>query len=215
MRRKVLGGAATAAVVTAAAGVAIWIAPGQALAATTVPVIESCQVAPPLTGTPWTVSTTFVGTAPTSTTKNSVFVASGGSQPWTVPSDVNGSPVTEVIDYELDLVISSNATVLNATASGGSNLGSGTPSVTRNGNIATLRIPGPLTPGSIVELPTVNFTIRAGAVAGTVTTTLGGASYSEPGVRLVGTVVTGESPITSPAACFPPDSVTLTQTVVR
>ncbi|MGW4947553.1 hypothetical protein ACWEOZ_38885 [Actinoplanes sp. NPDC004185] len=215
MRRKVLGGAAAAAVVTATVAATTWFSPGVAMAATTVPVSESCQVAPPLTGTPWTVSTTFVGTAPTSATKNSVFVASGGSQPWTVPSDVNGQAVTEVVDYELDLVVSSNATVLNATASGGSNLGSGTPSVTRNGNVATLRIPGPLTPGSIVELPTLNFTIRAGATAGSVTTTLGGVSYSEPGVRMVGTVLTGESPTTSPAACYPPEAVRLTQTVVR
>ncbi|MEV6104770.1 hypothetical protein AB0M28_08635 [Streptomyces sp. NPDC051940] len=215
MRKRVWGVGGTAVAAAGIAMAAVFSTSGAAVATTTLAVTESCKVDEPLTGDPFDISTTFEGTAPLSVTKGSVLTGSGVSQPWTVPSELNGVPVIEIQDYALTLRVSGPATVSNATISGGSNLGTGTPSITRNGNDVTVNVPGPLAPGSIVELPTVNFTLRAGTTTGTITTSLTGSGYDDPGIRVTGVMEQGADPLVAPASCYSPDTGTLTSTLVR
>jgi len=216
MRRKVLGVAAIPLAVggVAAATVLLTSTPASATSST-VAVTDNCQVDAPLTGAPFTLSTTFDGSAASTALPGAIVTGSGSAEPWTVPSDIDGNTVTEVDNFAVSLVVSSNATVQNVTLSGGSNLGTGTPSITRNGNEVTLNVPGPLTPGSIITLPTINFTFKAGSSAGAITTQLAGSGYSDPGTTVTGLMdQTDGSTVTGTVSCFPTTTSTLTSTTI-
>jgi len=215
MRKSLLGTAASAAVVAGIAVSAVLSTSSAAMAVTSVHIDETCKPSEPVSGAPFTISTTFNGTAPVSAAKGAVVTGSGVADPWTVPSDINNLPVTEVHDFGIRLVVSSNATVLNATLSGGSNYGTGTPSVTRTGNSVTLNVPGPLAPGSIVQLPAINFTIQAGTTSGTVTTSLTGTGFDDPGITTTGILDEDGLSLVVPATCYALTPSTLTSTVIR
>lgn len=213
MRKRYLGAAGAAAAATGIALAAVLSTSGTAMATTTVELNETCQAKEPLSGDPFIISTTFAGSAPATATAGAVVTGTGVAQPWTVPSDIAHAPVKEVRDFAIKLSVS-NATVLNATLSGGSNLGPGTPTVTRSGSTVTVNVPGPLTPGSIVQLPAINFTMKAGA-SGTIKTSLAGTGYDDPGITVTGIVNQAGNELTGPATCYAQSGAALTSTVIR
>ncbi|MYS21702.1 dehydratase [Streptomyces sp. DvalAA-14] len=214
MKKKTLLG--TLAVPTAAAVfgiVSVLTTAGPASAATTTPFSLDCQSE--LNSTQFTLTDSMTSTAPTSVAAGATFAASGSAASLTVPASIGGLQVQEAGDLTLQIQVN-NATILNQTLSGGTNLGTGTPSITRSGNVVTLTIPGPLAGGSLVKVPTINFTLKAGASGGVVSTQIVGSSYDDPGLNVTSQITQDDATVTSsPAACFATDSPLLSSTHIN
>jgi dehydratase len=176
---------------------------------------DNCELGAPLSGDTFAMDLNWAGTAPATAEPNSVLSGSGTAQPWTVPSDEDGNTVSEISNWTVTLVVSSNATIETDSISGGSNLGAGTPSITGDGNDITINIPGPIAAGTIVTLPTVDFTLKAGSTAGTVSVALAGSSYTDPGTTVTGALTEADgTQVVTADTCYPTSATTLTDTTV-
>jgi len=97
---------------------------------------------------------------------------------------------------------------VSATLSGGSNLGTGTNTITQASGVITMSVPGKIPGGSTFQFPTMNITFQASGSAGTkVEPVIAGTSYTSPGYTFsietdnafVGTINTSCYPSTNPA----------------
>ena len=92
---------------------------------------------------------------------------------------------------------------MGATVSGGSNIGSGTPTVTQSGGKLVLTVPGTVPGGTTGNFPTITATFQATGSSGTALDfKYAGTSYSDPGltfqtrvnnVPLLGSITTDSS----------------------
>jgi dehydratase len=159
----------------------------------------------------FTLAQSVTTTAPTSVKADATSeVGTGSLGTWSVPTSIDGYAISALENVALTVEVGGDGVVAGATESGGSNLGSGTPSVSVSGNAVTLKIPGPLTAGASVTFPTVTISADAGE-SGTITTTLAGTSYTSPGVTL--TAVTTSYGNAS-SACYASPDPTLSSTEI-
>jgi dehydratase len=193
------------------------ISPANAAAlADPVPVVWDCQARPPI-GDPQQVvlDAAITGTAPASVAPGSDFDVTLEPQPTTVPATANGFPVNFLKDLQLRTPVPAGTTLRGVTLSGGSNLGTGIPTVAEANGIVTLTVPGPLLGGTDIQEPAIHLALTATAAAGAaITTSLAGSSYTDPGLSYTANVQTVFGAFDVPATCFATPNVVLTTTTV-
>lgn len=194
------------------------VAPATALAQTAaaapVDINFDCRADTPLGDQFATLGQTVEVTAPATVAPGAAFDIVVDPAPGTVPSDVNGNTVKEIKNITLKIPVPSNTTFASAPdLTGGSGLGSTPPTITIDGDIATLTVAGPLAGGAAYELPTITAHLTAGQ-SGTVESKLYGTSYDDPGLNL--TVVVGSiiGDVDAPTACFPNPNPVLSTTTI-
>jgi dehydratase len=139
----------------------------------------------------------------------SIVLASGTN---TIPASAGGYTIKSVKDFSLVVPIPANSTYVSATLSGGSGLNS-TPTISKVGDTLVTTVPGPINGGATFQLPALTLNLTAGS-AGTITSTLAGTSYTDPGLRFTATISVVGFPIDAPTACYPSPAPTLTSTTV-
>jgi dehydratase len=155
--------------------------------------------------------------APLSVAAGSDFVVEITPDPVQVPSSAGGYSIGSLSNVKVSLAVPAGAAFVSASLSGGSNLGSGTPSVAQSGGKVTLTVPGPLAPGSTAVLPKLSITFQATGGPGTlIESKFAGSSYSNPGLTFT-VAVTGTpiGTITATSNCYAQPNPVLATTEVR
>ena len=155
--------------------------------------------------------------APNSVGAGQDFTVEITPDPIEVPSSAGGYGIGSLTNLKVSLAVPAGAAFVGATMSGGSNLGSGTPTVGQSGGKVTLTVPGPLAPGSTAVLPKLNLTFAAIAGPGSlIESKFAGNSYSNPGVTFT-VAVTGTpiGTITATSNCYASPNPILATTEVR
>ena len=128
-------------------------------------------------------------------------------------SSIDGVTIKDVKNAILLVKVPANSTYVSCTLTGGSGLGTGTPTCKKTGATITISVPGPIPGGTTVTPPTVNLNLKAGK-KGTIQTKLVGTSYSSPGIRGTADLVILGFPVTAKAVGFPSPNVPLTTTKI-
>jgi len=153
--------------------------------------------------------------APSSVARNSTFQVRLTADPIVVPTTGGGFNITNLNTVKVRFDLPAGATFVSASLSGGSNLGSGAPTVALSGSQVVLSIPGNLLPGTTATLPTVTATLSASGASGTVLPwKLSGSSYASPGITFTARVqvLLGVSVATS---CFASPNPVLGTTTIN
>ncbi|WP_432198397.1 cyclase [Streptomyces sp. bgisy027] len=203
-------------VIVAAAGcltlVGLTASPG--VAAET-PLTFDCQAKPPLVSPQtFTLDAGAEATAPDSVASGSAFDVALAPAPLTVPGSVNGYTVKSIKDIKLRAKLPTDATLTGQNLTGGSGIGSGTPSVAVSGSEIVMTVPGPINGGSTFTLPTLNLDLVAGASGGTVSTQLAGTSYNSPGLTFTARVPILFITADVPTSCFSSPNPVLSSTTI-
>jgi dehydratase len=136
--------------------------------------------------------------------------------PIQVPTEGGGYPIRNLNTVRVRFGVPAGATFVSATLSGGSNLGTGTPTVSHAGGIVTLSVPGQLAPGSTAVLPAVTVTLNASGASGTVLDArFSGNSYDNPSIQftaVVGVPFLGN--ISGTSKCFSPINPVVATTTI-
>ncbi len=104
--------------------------------------------------------------APLTVQQGETFDMTVAPGPFVVPTNVQGFALTSMSSVRIRFPLSSNAQFVDSVMSAGINMGSGYPSLTIVGTDMVYRVPGPLAPGSTVQLPKVRVTLTATGAAG-------------------------------------------------
>lgn len=140
-----------------------------------------------------------------SVSSGSTFQLELTADPMTIPTQGGGYPIQHLRQVRVRFAVPAGTSFVSATLSGGSNLGSGTPTVTESGGIVTLLVPGNLTPGTVATLPTVTLTLTATAAPGsTIDARLYGNSYDNWSIAFIAKVKVGFLSIDGNAQCYDP-----------
>lgn len=193
----------------------VLIGAGPASAASS-PLALDCQAKPPI-GAAQTLAldTTIDAQAPSAVTPGSAFDVVLAAGALTLPTTAGGYSINNVRNLKLKLPVPANAAFRAAGLSGGSNLGTGVPTVTQAGGLVTLTVPGPIAGGATFQLPAVTLTLTAtGAAGSTIATQLAGTSYADPGLTLTANVRAVIINVDVPTTCFANPNPTLTSTAV-
>ena len=179
------------------------------------PLSLACQATPPIVSAEtFTIDAGVNGTAPATVAAGSDFSVSLAPDAITVPASVNGNTVNKISSLVLTAPVPANATLNSETLTGGSGLGSGTPSVSVSGGVISMSVPGPISGGSTFTLPALNLDLTAGASGTTVQTQLAGSGYDSPGLTFTANVTSSIFTVDAPTACYPSPNPVLTSTTV-
>jgi dehydratase len=129
----------------------------------------------------------------------------------TVPTSAGAFSIKSVKNLTLSVPIPANATLVSFSLSGGS--GIGTASAAQVGNNIVTSVTGPMNGGDQFQLPALTLNLTAGD-SGTITTTLAGTSFTDPGLKFTATVSVFGFPVDAPTTCFPSPAPTLTTTTI-
>jgi hypothetical protein len=99
--------------------------------------------------------------APLTVQQGETFDMTVAPGPFVVPTNVQGFDLTSMSSVRIRFPLSSNAQFVDSVMSAGINMGSGYPSLTIVGTDMVYRVPGPLAPGSTVQMPKVRVTLTA------------------------------------------------------
>ncbi|MEV0966017.1 cyclase [Streptomyces sp. NPDC049910] len=174
-----------------------------------------CQATPPIgSAQKFDLSAGVDATAPDT-------VAAGGSlsvrlatEPMTVPGSVGGYTVKSIKNITLKAPVPSNATLTGARLTGGSGIGSGTPTVRVSGGEIVMSVPGPIGGGKTFTLPALDLDLTAGTSGSAIETRLSGTSYSSPGLTFTASVPILFVTVSVPTSCYPSPNPVLTSTAV-
>jgi hypothetical protein len=86
--------------------------------------------------------------------------------PFVVPTNVQGFDLSSMSSVTIRFPLSPNAQFVDSVMSAGINMGPGYPSLTIVGTDMVYRVPGPLVPGSTVQMPKVRVTLTATGAPG-------------------------------------------------
>ncbi|MFJ3233962.1 cyclase [Streptomyces sp. NPDC086787] len=175
----------------------------------------ACQAKPPIgSAQTFTLAAGVNATAPATVASGSSFSVSLATQQMTVPGSVSGYTVKSIKNIVLKAPVPANATLTGTTLSGGSGIGSGTPTVAVSGGQIVMTVPGPINGGASFTLPTLNLALTAGASGSVVSTQLAGSSYSSPGLTFTATVPILFTNISVPTSCYPSPNPVLSSTSI-
>ncbi|MGY4765357.1 hypothetical protein ACXC9Q_00405 [Kribbella sp. CWNU-51] len=152
--------------------------------------------------------------APATVHPNTRFTIAVDLKPGSLPSEVKGFKLREVRDLALRVPIPANSSYVSANLTGGSGLNS-TPTVRLEGNVAVIRVAGPIAGGASYELPTLSVRLKSGRRGSVVETRLKGTSYDDPGLTLQAKIKWKFLTTTAPVSCYPDPNPALTRTTVR
>ena len=184
-----------------------------ASADTSTAVTYDCQASAAGSSGTFTVDATVTASAPSTVAADSALTITESVGSITVPTSADGYTVKEIEGIALELPVPSNATYDSASLSGGSDYGSGTPSVSESGGVITISIPGPISAGTTFTLPTLTLDLTSGS-SGTISSTLSGTSYSDPGLTFTAVLSVIGISVDASAVGYPSTSPTLTSTTI-
>lgn len=200
--------------VAAVAGLAAFGLASVAAADTSTAVTYDCQASAAGSSGTFTVDATVTASAPSTVAADSALTITESVGSITVPTSADGYTVKEIEGIALELPVPSNATYDSASLSGGSNYGSGTPSVSESDGVVTISIPGPITAGTTFTLPTLTLDLTSGSSGDTITSTLSGTSYSDPGLTFTAVLSVIGISVDASAVGYPSTSPTLSSTTI-
>ena len=181
--------------------------------AATTAVTYDCQAsALGQTGT-FTVSASVTATAPSTVAADSALTVTESVGSITVPTSADGYTVKSINGIKLKVPVPSDSTYDSASLAGGSNYGSGKPSVSEASGVITISIPGPISAGTTFTLPTLTLDLTSGA-SGTIVSSLSGTSYSSPGLTFTAVLSVIGISINASAVGYPSATPTQTSTTI-
>jgi dehydratase len=161
-----------------------------------------------------TLSVQVTGSAPSSVASGANFSVALSVGSITVPTSASGYTIKQLQNIDLKLPVPANSTYLSSSLSGGSNFGSGTPTVSVSSGVATIAVPGPIAAGTTFTLPTLTLGLTAGASGSTINTSLYGTSYSDPGLTFTAVLNVLFFTVNASTVGYPAANPTLTSTSV-
>jgi dehydratase len=159
-----------------------------------------------------TYSSSVEATAPETVAAGETFTAVLTPQPNTVPTTVNGLPLTKIENISLTIPIPDNSTVTSATLSGGSGL-SVDPVLTQTDTALVISYPSSIAGGAAYQLPALTLELVAGE-SGTITFKVGGTSTTDPGLTLTAWPSLFGNPLEATTKCFPDPNPVLASTSI-
>ncbi|HEV3172834.1 MAG TPA: hypothetical protein VGZ32_20980 [Actinocrinis sp.] len=163
----------------------------------------------------FTLGVQVSGSAPSTVASGANFNATLSVGSITVPTSASGYTVKQIQNVDLKIPVPSNSTYVSSSLTGGSNLGSGKPSVSESSGVVTIAIPGPIAAGQTATLPTLTLTLKAGASGQTVVSTLAGTSYSNPGLTFTAVVSVLFFTVNANTVGYPATTPALTTTTIQ
>jgi dehydratase len=154
------------------------------------------------------------GSAPSSVAAGAAFSVALSVGSITVPASASGYSIQQIQNIDLKIPVPSDSTYVSSSLSGGSGFGSAAPSVSESSGVLDIAIPGPIAAGKTFTLPTLTLNLTAGASGGTVTTTLAGTSYSNPGLTFTAVISVLFFSVDAGTVGYPTTSPTLTTTTI-
>ncbi len=151
--------------------------------------------------------------APATVRADARFTIAVDLKPGTLPGEVKGFKLKEVRDLTLRVPIPANSSYVSANLAGGSGLNS-TPTVQLDGNVAVIKVAGPIPGGANYQLPTLTVRLKSGRAGTVIETKLKGTSYDDPGLTFQAKIKWKFITITAPVACYPDPNPALTKTSV-
>jgi dehydratase len=161
-----------------------------------------------------TLSVQVTASAPSSVSAGAPFSIDLSVGSITVPTSASGYTVTKIQTIDLKIPVPSNSTYVSSSLAGGSNYGSGTPSVSQSAGIVDIAIPGPISAGTTFTLPTLTLNLTAGSSGSIVTSTLSGTSYSAPGLTFTAVLSVFIFSINASTVGYPTTTPALTTTTI-
>lgn len=161
----------------------------------------------------FTVNASVTATAPSTVAAKSALTITESVGSITVPTSASGYTVKSINTIKLKVPVPTNSTYNSATLSGGSNYGSGKPSVSEASNVITISIPGPINAGTTFTLPTLTLKLTSGS-SGTITSSLSGTSYSNPGLTFTAVISVIGISVNASAVGYPSTTPSLTSTTI-
>lgn len=131
----------------------------------------------------------------------------------TVPASASGYTISNINSIKLDITDPTNSTYVSCSLSGGSGLGSGTPTCSNSGGDVVVSIPGPISGGATATLPTLTINVKAGS-SGSINTQLTGTSYTSPGLTFTAVISVLGIGINAPTTGYPTPSPVLATTTI-
>ena len=201
------------AVVVLAGVAAFGLATAGAYAATTSSVTYAAQASIFGVTGDFNVDATVTGTAPATVAPDSSLAVQLSVGSITVPSSADGYTVEQISGIALQIPVPADSTYDSAGLSGGSNLGSGTPSVSESNGVVTISVPNTIKAGTTFTLPTLTLNLTSGA-SGSIDTALSGTSYTSPGLTFTAEISIFGFGVSGSAVGYPTTSPTLTSTAI-
>ncbi|MFI5776174.1 hypothetical protein [Nocardia sp. NPDC051570] len=186
-------------------------APAGAVPAGATTVTFQCQGTPPIGGPKHlTMTVALVGRAPASANPRDAVAITLTPSSQTVPSRAGGYRVNNLHDLTLLTPFPTNSTYVSSSLSGGTVNATLDDSDGRLAINVSDTIPG----GSTFTLPAITTNVTAGT-SGTITSTLAGTSYDDPGLTLTANVESPIGPLDIPISCYPAPVPTFTTTTIK
>ncbi|MGW4353907.1 hypothetical protein ACWELJ_17660 [Nocardia sp. NPDC004582] len=203
-----------AAVVTPLALLPLGLAAGPAQADAQAPVTVNfqCQATPPIGGAQtFTMALSVTGAAPSTAKTGDAVAITLTPAAMQVPASVSGYTLRSIRGIKLVMPVPANSTYVSSSVSGGTTAAT----VGQSGGKLTLDAPGTTAAGANLTLPAVTVNLTATAV-GTLTSTIGGTGYGDPGLSFTASVDSGTilGAVDVPVKCYPNPAPTLTTTTV-
>ncbi len=99
--------------------------------------------------------------APSSVTAGQTFDATVAPGTFNIPTAVQGYALQSLTGFTIRFPLSPNVQLIDSVMSAGINMGPGYPSVKLESGNLVYRVPGPLAPGAVVQMPKVRLTLKA------------------------------------------------------
>ncbi|MFI6166336.1 hypothetical protein ACIBCN_06065 [Nocardia sp. NPDC051052] len=149
------------------------------------------------------------GSAPATATPGAAVAITLTSGQGQIPSDQGGYKINYVRDLKLTAPFPTNSTYVSSSLSGGTVKAT----IDTSGGKAAIKVTDRLPGGSTFTLPTLAVNVTAGK-SGSITTTLAGTSYADPGLTMVVNAQAGPFAVNVPVACYPSPAPIFTTTVI-
>ncbi|AFU02521.1 cyclase [Nocardia brasiliensis] len=199
---------------TISALVSLALAPAALLAgpaaADPVTVNFKCQAKPPI-GAPQesTMPMQVTGTAPATASPGSAVAINLVAGQGQIPADQGGYKINYVRDLKLVAPFPTNSTYVSSSLTGGTVKAT----IDTSGGKAAIKVTDRLPGGSTFTLPALTVNVTAGN-SGSITTTLAGTSYADPGLTMVVNAQAGPFAVNVPVSCYPDPAPIFTTTVI-
>ncbi|MDH6118501.1 dehydratase [Kitasatospora sp. GAS204A] len=179
------------------------------------PVAFACQATPPIgSAQTFSLGAGVNATAPSSVAAGSQFTVTLAPDALTVPTTVSGYSIQSISNIQLTIPVPAGATLVGESLAGGSGIPDGSGSVAVSGSNLVITVNASVAGGGTFTLPALSLTLQAGASGSTITTSVAGTSYADPGLTFDATVPVAFFTVNVPTTCYPATAQTLSTTTV-
>ncbi|MEV6561644.1 hypothetical protein AB0M22_38405 [Nocardia sp. NPDC051756] len=149
------------------------------------------------------------GTAPATASPGSAVAINLVAGQGQIPANQGGYKINYVRDLKLVAPFPTNSTYVSSSLSGGTVRAT----IDTSGGNAAIKVTDRLPGGSTFTLPALAVNVKAGN-SGSITTTLAGTSYANPGLTMVVNAQAGPFAVNVPVSCYPSPAPIFTTTVI-